>query len=355
MAYIFDEPMSGYTTRTDLPTSGWSVGTTWTYSNTNGRHGVGGLLCNSFGSSLSRGFTAVTTNDSVYVQFAIKWELGARVNEAAFLTLYNDAGTDECLRLIRMPNNSVRVHNAAGAVAGTSAGVPLVEGVWHVICVKAEIGKNPGLVDVYVNDLTTPALALPAVNLTDGVATGCDMLFFTQGGNEAGSNYSISDIFVWSSTAGPTADWDDVIGDKRSYLLLPTAEDGLNEWTPFSGTDNALMVDDPLTAQYDSDITYVSISAANKTDELVLANLPIGIVGIIGVVSVLSARKTDAGAEVGALSHRIRSAAIPATVATGALTTGYNNYAGMFLLDPDGNVAWTKAKVDALIVGFKVP
>jgi len=353
MTYIFDEPMSGYTTHTDLPTSGWSIGSTWTYSNTNGRHGVGGLQCTSQNSSLSRGFPVVTTNDSVYVQFAIKWETGARTLEAAFLVLYNDAGTDECLRLIRMPNNSVRVQNAAGAVAGTSAGVPLVEGVWHVICVKAEIGKAAGLVDVYVNDLVTPALTLAAVDLTDGVATGCDMLFFTQGGSEAGSNYSISDIFVWSSTGGGT--WGSMIGDKRAYLLLPTGEGGTIEWTPLSGTDNALMVDDPLSAQFDSDTTYNSVSAAAKKDELTLANLPTGIVSIIGVVSVLSVKKTDAGAEVGALSHRIYSNATAATVATGALTTGYLNYPGMFLLDPDGAIAWTKAKVDALLVGYSIP
>ena len=42
-------------------------------------------------------------------------------------------------------------------------------------------------------------------------------------------------------------------------------------------------------------------------------------------------------------------------IPTGALTDGYLNYQGMYLLDPNGNVPWTPAAINGLFrVGYRV-
>lgn len=60
-----------------------------------------------------------------------------------------------------------------------------------------------------------------------------------------------------------------------TVALNPNAEGTTIQWTPLSGTDNALMVDEGVDA-HDSDTSYVSVAAAatNKVDFYELDDVP---------------------------------------------------------------------------------
>ena len=356
MSFILADAFCGYTAIADTADFGWSVVGSPTFTNNIGRFGLGGIT-SAYVSQFTRGFTAVAAGDKVIMQFSAKWNAGARTLASPFMVLKNNGGVDLCMTLSRTPSDAVQVLDASGSIAGTSAGSVLTSGAHHVIVVKAKIGDNAtGTVDVYVNNMATPMLALTGVDLNGpGAANGCDFVDFRGAmitDNVTGHNWILSELIVYSSTGA--APWNDVLGDKRLYPLLPTGDSAV-AWTRSSGATNADMVDDPLTAEHDGDSTYNSTAAAAVVDEFTLADLPTGVIGIVGVVSNLTARKTDGGAEVGALNHRIKSNATASLVAAGALTTGYVNYQGMYLLDPNGAITWTKTAVDALLAGYSIP
>jgi hypothetical protein len=153
------------------------------------------------------------------------------------------------------------------------------------------------------------------------------------------------------------APWNNVQPSTRLYAL-PVTGDNSVAWTRNGGATNFSRVGetfDPLTAVHDSDTTYNSTAAAAVLDEFTLTDLPAGVTGVTALASVITAKKTDGGAEVGALNHRINSGASIGTAATGALTTSYLNYQSIFVTDPQGGGAWTKARIDALLVGYSIP
>jgi hypothetical protein len=247
----------------------------------------------------------------------------------------------------------VQLLDANGAVVVTSAAGILTPGDWHVIVVKATAGNPAGDVEVYVNDMSTPVITEGGVDL-DGagaIEDGCDLVQFEEqpaGDNVAGQIWVLSELLIYDTEGA--APWNDVIGDKRLYLI-ETVADSAVEWTPSAST-NESNVDDVLTGEHDGDGTYNSSAANGDTDSFTATNLPAGVVGIVGVISVLTAKKADGGTEID-LYHYWESNLVPASEPTGALSTSYKNYQFNKLQNPDGPVDWTETTVNAMLIGYK--
>jgi len=365
MAFIFSEPMTGYTTATDLARNKWTGSPDMTYTPGTGRFS-GGSVRSSFDCAFTR--PAPPSNDdplyaggSIFVHIMIKWDPGLLVSPGAeFLQLKNRTGIDIALTLQRSPSNALVLLDATGTVVGTSANGVLTPNTWHVLVVQAEVGATPGLVNVYVDDLINVKLTTSSANMNlDATQYACDSITFVQSINEAGAAYDLSEIFVYDSWG---VLWNTVIGDKRHIPLVPTESIDHSPYPPSfiasGGGDPALMVDDPLSAVSDDDATYTSTVEYYAYDEFVLTDLPPDTTGIIGILSVVTAKKTGAG-PAPIFKHRV----VPVGLfdedgnarVIDDLTVDYLDYQAMYEQDHGaGYLAWTPDAVDTLHGGYQV-
>jgi len=358
MTFRFAEAFVGYAAINDTADSGWSNAGGCSYANNTGRFGLGGVT-SGHGSTFTRGITrvAAATTDAVIVQFAAKFATGTRSNACTILRLKNNGGANDCFYLKRTPSDAVQVLDASAVIIGTSAGAILTPGGWHVIVVKATIGDGAtGSVDVYVNDMNVPVLSLSGKDLNGaGAANGCDFVQFEEGpggDNVAGQIWTLSELIIYDTE--DTMPWNDLIGDKRLYLIETVADSSV-EWTRNGGATNFSRVGatvDPLTGTHDGDGTYNSSAVNGDADLFTATNLPTGVVGIVGVISVLTAKKADGGTEV-EFFHHGESNAVPWSASTGALSTSYKNYQFNKLKNPDGDVDWAETTVNAMLIGYK--
>jgi hypothetical protein len=354
MTFRFAEAFVGYTAIGDTAESDWSASSV-SYNNANGRFGLGGVTV-PFNSAFSRGTVPVAVvTDYVIAQFSAKWDAGTRTKESGVIKFGNNGGAQICLSIKRMPNDSVQAWDANGSNVGTSAPGVLTSGQWHAIVVKAQIGRAVGDIKIYVNNMVTPVLDLSSKDLlAGGAATGCDFISWERNPFDdaaAGAQFILSELMIYD-TEGVDV-WSDLVGDKRLYPLLPTA-DGQTDFSRIEGASNFEMVNDPLsTTHLDTDSTDYNYSATpNSLDQFAFANLPTGVVGIVGVVSVLTAKKSDGGTEAGDLYHEIISNLFDAALPVGALTNLYRNYQSIFLLDPSTSAAWTAGGVNGMTAGY---
>lgn len=347
MAFIFADPFASYTLPADMAKSSWGVGIV-TFTPTGGRFGLG--AANFTGGSskfLDKSFPAAI--GSFIISFDAKFAMSG---SGDILEFYNNSGVTQCARLDITPADAVQIRNVSGAVAATSAASAISRTVWHRIEIKIQIGDDTGDVEVWVDGASV--LTASGIDFDGGALAGCDRIrFFNDNGG-----------FVWdmgspiiSDTSG-LAPWNVELGDKRMYVLLPTADDTPLQWTPNVGL-NFDTVNDPIPAVSDGDSTYVQHSAASDAIDLYgYADLPVGIVGIIGVIVDIEARKTDAGALPGggSLRAQIKHSASTTDGALYTLTTDYMCHQHMFP-DVPGGSGWTKTQVDAAISGpfFDVP
>jgi len=364
MTFRFAEAFVGYTAIGDTAESDWSASSV-SYNNANGRFGLGGVTV-PFNSAFSRGTVPVAAvTDYVIAQFSAKWDAGTRTKESGVIKFGNNGGAQICLSIKRMPNDSVQAWDANGSNVGTSAPGVLTSGQWHAIVVKAQIGKAAGDIKIYVNDMVAPVLDLSSKDLlAGGAATGCDFISWERNSFDdaaAGAQFILSELMIYD-TEGVDV-WSDLVGDKRLYPLQTDAYSSVSEWSPSAGI-NEENVDDPLGAIHDGNgmsDTYNSTIVEDVSDTFTVNPLPVGVVGIVGVISILTAKKSDGGAEPGALYHVVQSVftnptfdALRPEDDAGSLTVAYRNYQSIRVYDPNGDISWDEASVNAMRIGYLI-
>ena len=360
MTFRFAEAFAGYGAINDTADSGWSNAGGCSYANNTGRFGLGGVTSN-HGSTFTRGIVKVVANtDSVHVQFAAKFDAGARSNACVILRLKNNGGVNTCLSIKRTPSDGVQLLDANGAVVITSAAGILTPGVWHVILVSASIGDPlTGSAEVYVNSLTSnPVITESSIDLNGAGALedGCDLVQFEEqpaGDNVAGQTWTLSELLIWDTEGA--LPWSQKIGDKRLYLIQTATDSAEIEWTPNGVGTHQSKVSDDLTGQHDGDSTYNSAAASDKQELFFVTPLPAGVVGIAGVISVLTAKKADGGAQLQLYHFGESTGAAQWDSPVDELTTVYKNYQFNQLKDPDGTVDWTEAAVNGMAIGYRSP
>jgi hypothetical protein len=152
-----------------------------------------------------------------------------------------------------------------------------------------------------------------------------------------------------------SAPWTDFFGDIRVDALFPTAEGASSAWTPLSGTDNALMVND--TAPND-DTSYVSTVTPGAIDTHVVQDAPVAGSVIYGCQMCISTKKADAGSAT--IAPIVRSAG-PGGVPAVADYQGTTKFPGltyaflmqMYQTNPATGALWTEAELNAAEFGYK--
>jgi hypothetical protein len=235
--------------------------------------------------------------------------------------------------------NVRRGDNYTGTVLGsTSAALP--NGVYTYVEIKFTIHDSAGVVVIKFNEFTV--LNLSGVDTRNATAAGWTRL----GYGTAGTMIRLDDLYVLDGS-GP-APHNDFLGDCRVDARYPTAEGASSAWTPLSGTDNALMVDETAP---DDDTTYNSTSTVGATDTLVVQDAPVPGAALYGVQLCLSVKKSDAGTCAVAPVVRHSGTDYPGTAVNP--TTSYAYVVAPYGTNPGTGAAWTEAGFNAAEFGYK--
>lgn len=137
--------------------------------------------------------------------------------------------------------------------------------------------------------------------------------------------------------------------DARIECLMPVADTAQKDWTPNGGTNNYSRV---AEANADGDSTYVTDSTPGHVDLYDLAALGGAPSHIAAVKLFTLARKDDAGLR--QIRNTVKSGPVVAAGHTSSLGTSYAYTTDLLELNPDGNVPWTVAAINALQSGVEM-
>lgn len=155
----------------------------------------------------------------------------------------------------------------------------------------------------------------------------------------ASGQCDFDDWVVWDSSGTESNDW---LGDCEVQTSMPAADEVVTNWTANTGDAWDAINDDGE----DSDVTYIASDTIGSPASFDMADLATTPDKILGVQVFCVARKDDSGNR--SIKFGLDSNGEVAESADTPLGTGYTGFAQMFERDPDGDVAWTPAKVDAL-------
>jgi hypothetical protein len=159
-------------------------------------------------------------------------------------------------------------------------------------------------------------------------------------------NSDYDDLYVLDGSGA--APLNDFLGDCRVDARYPTAEGASSAWTPLSGTDNALMVDETAP---DDDTTYNSTSTVGATDTHVVQDAPVPGAVLYGVQLCLSHKKSDAGTC--SIAPVVRHSGVDQVGTAFNPGTTYVYSVTPYGLNPGTGAAWTEAGFNAAEFGYK--
>lgn len=286
-----------------------------------------------FGAGLTGGKNTVT------IGFAIKFNGSALPADANRRIVWFQNGStvvatlsvdvDGTVKFYRGDNSTLLINSAAGAITS---------GNWAYLEVAFTRNASTGSAEIKVNGTT---VAGPTGSLNTG-ADAIDRIRLVRVQSLGGSDtINIDDLYVKDDVSS-------FLGDCRVETIRPSAETADQDWTPSTGTDNSANVDDTTT---DGDSTYNSAANAGDKDIYDLANLSTTPATIHAVQPTMVARKDDATTRT--VACRVKSDA-SVDGATHTMASGYQVFADVVELDPDGGIAWTAAAVNAAQLEIEV-
>ena len=220
--------------------------------------------------------------------------------------------------------NSVVIHTEPGFFTLNS---------WCSVSLVAKIHNSAGVMKIWRNgelviDMTNIGLKNPTYATVTGALVGW------------ASHFDFDDFRYDYDTQV-------MIPEGRSVQALVNADDQA-DWTKLSGAANFEMVDEPTC---DGDTTYNSTATEDARDLFTLAGLGFNPAAIHAVQLIYAARKDDVATRV--VQSVLKSGAAEVLGSDNYLTTNYIWNGHIFELNPDGDVPWDKASVEALKVGYQ--
>jgi hypothetical protein len=229
----------------------------------------------------------------------------------------------------------------SGTLLGTStATIPTATYVY--VEFKTTLHASTGVVVVHVNELEV--LTLTGVNTAASGTAWSNLTLAMQSGSVT-ITIDFDDVYVLD---GSGAALNDFLGDCRVDARYPTAEGASTAWTPLSGTDNALMVDETAP---DDDTTYNATPTIGATDTHVVQDAPVPGAVLYGVQLCLSAKKSDVGTCSIAPVVRHSGTDYPGTAINPGTTYAYTLVP--YGTNPGTGAAWTEAGFNAAEFGYK--
>jgi len=292
-------------------------------------------------------FPSATNYPNFVLGFAINIQSPPQGSSAAqnLVALYTSGSVFVCGLRFNSATNYYYVVDAAGSTIITFSR-PAVIGAWHYIEIGGFCNGASGTLEARmeganVGGPTTCNIGSTGVNIMD--------FSVVNDSSNTRPQYQLDDVYFVDRAAG-SAPGNTFLGDVRIETIFPTAEGNSSDWTPLSGADNALMVDDP--GPVDSDTTYVSSNTVGSKDTYVTGDVTVSSGTVFAVQTCITARKDDA------LTRQIKHVIPQGGVdydgsVTHTISSGYLTYTELMELDPAGG-AWSVTDVNSDEFGMKL-
>jgi hypothetical protein len=314
-----------------------------TFSVGNARFGVGQGIALSDGSGESESLSRILPNGE-YFNIAVAHKLdntgltsirvgGGSSNTTAHLGLVFDPTGRVTLRAFTSTIYNIFVDLASVIVPGVAVNQYL-----FVSC-SGRIHATLGEVRVAINGVEVPGLAVSNVD-TLNVSTGQLWAQLGPYGATSGGGTSnwIYDDYVDDDSASVT-----LIPERRVYVQRPSGDGATLLLVPSTGVSHFGVIDEGVVTTTD----YLSGSAVNDLDLILLTDLAYVPAVIDGVNVIVNAQKTDAIAR--SIDVGVLSGATVASSPDRALNSSAAFYdSGRLLTDPNTGAAWSFAGVNAL-------
>lgn len=226
-----------------------------------------------------------------------------------------------------------------GTLIATSAGNLVTVANWQHIefyCNKGN-GTTTGYMEARLNGnviLTASGLALGATSYNKWIS-------LNYGGGSGSWSLQLDDFIMWDTTGTVNNSF---LGDRRCLTSFPTSNGATQNWG-FSGGATAWQ---SINSVGPSAVNYIEGINSGDASEFQKNALTLLATGVAGIRVVASALKTDAGAASFRLGMKSVATAVMGSSITPGTTSQY--YDSILELDPNGNIPWTKASVEAALV-----
>ncbi|MEE8598908.1 MAG: hypothetical protein V3S69_05280 [Dehalococcoidales bacterium] len=271
---------------------------------------------------------------------------GAVRTEVGFI---NNAGSEHVTFELDQTDGSIKVYRGSTfgtLLASSSAGV-LSADVWQHIEIKSFIDNVGGFVEAKVDGVSV--CSATAVDTQTDVSPLILTFRVDAASANSGKSADLTDLYILDDTGA--APYNTYLGDVKVSVLRPNADGGINNFTPLSGGDSYLEVDDALL---DGDATRVSSGTISARDEYALesfADIGATVTTIYGVQVCNGCKKTDAGT----IGYK-DNLTVGGTVYQGdevfAPAGSYKVTTTLHQVNPDTSTAWTESTAEAALPGF---
>lgn len=254
-------------------------------------------------------------------------------------------GATEAFNLVKSTGGQLQLRAGTSTLTLATGTQVLAPSSYYFVEVKFDYtGVGNPTVTVRVNG-TTDLTYTGSLNAQTTITTAIHGFSFST--IVCPTGMAIDDIHILDFT-GP--DNTDFLGDTRVELMVPASTAAVTGFTPTGAATDHEAVDD-LT--HDGDTTYTAGTAVGHEADFgttALSNEPSG---IFAVAIQAVAKKTDVGTR--SIQTRITSDASTAASASRTLTNSYA-FTPLQIVerDPDGNVPWTRAQLEAATIGVEV-
>lgn len=243
----------------------------------------------------------------------------------------------------------INVYRGDGTLLGSTTAGAILEDTFGFVELEAGIDNAAGFAVLSVNG--EELLTITAADTRNGGTLGeVDqvLLACSSPGFPLTSNlHDFDHVYVLDDNGA--APLNAKLGPIRVDILYPTSNSGTPGFTPSAGT-NYQNVDDTTP---DDDATYNQTTTPGAEDRFGITDLPSASSSIFATQLRTVAKRSDAGLI--DVIPAIVSSGTQADGVTQALGSSYIEYTDLFLQNPDGDIPWDDAAINALEIGYRTP
>lgn len=290
------------------------------------------------GTFFESAFTAAAT---VIIGFAYKQD---RLTNNQEIIEFKDSTSVQCSLQIQSDGEVALWRGASFALLGATNGAKIQAGTWNYIEIKVTIHNTAGAVTISVNGSTV--LTLTSVNTRQGTSNNqATSVRFT--GNLNGTDKSYWDDIYICDTSGSNNNA--ILGPQKVQMILPSADNGSQQWTTSSGTVHFSLVNEN---PHDSSTTYVTDTVSGHVDLWDYADTS-GLANVKGIQQ-NTVFETDS-ASAFSINQRCKSSSTTSDATGVAGTNGtFKTTSRVLETDPNTSALWTTTNLNAAQFGVKV-
>lgn len=340
MAVFFADSFDHYGTGTSNAAKMLSGEGSWTNYNLNTRTypnttqkrtGPASLIITDHGNArIAKGFSGRMT---VGLAFGSYWSTLSQTGNNRGTVTFRNVADAQIAGMIYNPDGSISLVGSDSTAIVTSAGGIIGSGAWYHLEMKVIVSATVGYLELRVDGITVAV----ATDLNLGsVPISIIQYHGAFSGTGIDTRY-VDDVVMWDSTG---ADNSDFMGQVRVYTMYPGADLSPFSWTITGAGTGAEAVDE---VPPDADTSYIEAPDIGNHAEFSLPTLPVDVVSVAAVYVVPMARITSGG--VGNIQIGIHSDGEVDLGIVKSLNTSYAYRGSAFQTDPDGDVPWTRDKL----------